>query len=245
MNIVFEQGGFRYGRREALSDVTWTVEPGVTGLLGPNGAGKTTLLNLLVGLRKPTSGSITFTGAGERKASIGFVPQKFSLAGEMRLLDTVAYAAWINGLARADCESAARRALGEVGLADRATHRVRSLSGGQRQRVGIAAALAHDPQLLVLDEPTSGLDPGQRLRAREIIADIGTRYTVVLSTHLIEDIAHVCRRVGVLASGRLAFDGTVDELTALVNDTDSDSTLGSAFERAYDALISRLGGARD
>ncbi|WP_232213022.1 ABC transporter ATP-binding protein [Saccharomonospora saliphila] len=235
---------FRYGRRTALSGVTWEVPRGVTGLLGPNGAGKTTLLNLLVGLTKPSSGEIVFSGGG-RESAVGFVPQQYSTAGEMRVLDTVAYAAWINGVARKECIAAAERALAEVELGNRAGDRVRSLSGGQRQRLGIAAALAHRPQLVVLDEPTSGLDPGQRLRAREVISAIGARYTVVLSTHLIEDIAHVCERVAVLAQGRMAFDGTVDELTALVEDTEGAGSLGSAFERAYESLINTLGGARD
>lgn len=145
-----------------------------------------------------------------------------------------------------ECGQAAQRALAEVELADRAGDRVRSLSGGQRQRLGIAAALAHRPQLVVLDEPTSGLDPGQRLRAREIISGLGERYTVVLSTHLIEDIANVCERVAVLAQGRLVFDGTVAELTALVDEADSSSgTLGSPFERAYESLISSLGDGRE
>jgi ABC-2 type transport system ATP-binding protein len=244
VRIALEKVGFRYGRRPALSEVTWEVRPGVTGLLGPNGAGKTTLLNLLVGLTRPSSGSITI-GDGQKRPSVGFVPQRFSTAGELRVVDTVSYAAWVNGVARSECGQAAERALAEVELADRAGDRVRSLSGGQRQRLGIAAALAHRPQLVVLDEPTSGLDPGQRLRAREIISGLGERYTVVLSTHLIEDIANVCERVAVLARGRLVFDGTVADLTALVDGADSSGTLGSPFERAYESLISSLGDGRE
>lgn len=99
MRIALEKVGFRYGRRPALSEVTWEVRPGVTGLLGPNGAGKTTLLNLLVGLTRPSSGSIT-VGDGQERPSVGFVPQRFSTAGELRVVDTVSYAAWVNGVAR-------------------------------------------------------------------------------------------------------------------------------------------------
>lgn len=180
-------------------------------------------------------------GNGEG-ASIGFVPQRFSLAGEMKVLDTIAYAAWINGVPRKECEAAAARSLRQVRMGELTDRRIRSISGGQRQRVGIAAALAHEPSVVVLDEPTVGLDPGQRLRIREVIADIGHRYTVVLSTHLLEDISYLCKYVGVLAGGRLVFDGAVDELTAKVANSESGGILGSDFERAYDALITNLDG---
>ncbi|GAA2669714.1 hypothetical protein GCM10010428_25530 [Actinosynnema pretiosum subsp. pretiosum] len=192
------------------------------------------------------SGTVSPRGRDEGKASpVGFVPQRFSLAGEMRVFDTVAYAAWVNGVARRECGTAAAHALDPVGLADRSKTRVRALSGGQRQRVGIAAALAHEPGLLVLDEPTAGLDPGQRLRLREVVAALGATRAVLLSTHLIEDISHSCDRAGVLAAGRMAFDGTERELTALLDETAEPVTAsaGTRFERAYDALITGLGAA--
>jgi ABC-2 type transport system ATP-binding protein len=251
VRVGFHDVGFSYGRKAALSGVNWSFDSGVTGLLGPNGAGKTTLLSLLVTLTKPKAGSVVIgehdlaTRAGTQAARrlLGFVPQRFSLAPEMRAHTTVAYTGWMNGLARADCDAAAERALGLVGLADEAGTRVRKLSGGQRQRLGIAAALAHDPAVLVLDEPTVGLDPGQRLRVREVIAALGERRTVVLSSHLLEDIEQVCDTVGILVGGALAFDGSIDELHALIDaETQSDSRLGTRFERAYDALIAKLGG---
>ncbi|MEV0677184.1 ATP-binding cassette domain-containing protein [Actinosynnema sp. NPDC050436] len=243
MHIEFDGVHFRYGRRQVLSGVDWTVGPGVTGLLGPNGAGKTTLLNLLVGLEKPHSGALRFTGGAS--GTIGFVPQHFSLVGGMRVVDTVAYAAWVNGVDRRACAAAASRALEAVRLEDLVTARVRTLSGGQRQRLGVAAALAHEPDVLVLDEPTVGLDPAQRMRLREVVADIGRTRTVLLSTHLIEDISHLCHRVGVLADGRLVFDGTEEELTELVDSAPASGVLGSPFERAYQALVARLGADRD
>ncbi|MBB5157123.1 ABC transporter ATP-binding protein [Saccharopolyspora phatthalungensis] len=250
MQATFEHVSFYYGKRKALDDVTWQVRPGTVGLLGPNGAGKTTLLSLLVTLAKPKGGRITLgehdlaSSAGRREARklLGFVPQRFSLAGELRLRDTVEYAAWVNGTPEPGLSAAADRALSEVGLADRARSRVRSLSGGQRQRLGVAAALAHDPKVVVLDEPTVGLDPGQRLRVRELVASIGRKRTVVLSSHLLEDISHLCQRVAVLAEGKLVFDGSVTQFQALVDNTDDGSaTMGSGFERAYETLIARLG----
>ncbi len=250
MHITAEHLEFAYrGRRKVLHGLSWTVEPGVTGLLGPNGAGKTTFLSLVVTLLAVRRGrlllgdhdlSTTAGRAGARRA-LGFVPQRFTLAGELTVADTVAYTAWVHGRDRRECGNAARRALELVDLQDLADRRTRTLSGGQRQRVGIAAALAHDPRVLILDEPTAGLDPGQRLRVREVIARLGRDRTVLVSTHLIEDVAHLCARIGVLAGGRIEFDGTFPDLEALIEDDTGGSAYGSGFERAYDRLIARIG----
>jgi ABC-2 type transport system ATP-binding protein len=242
-----------YGRVVVLSDLNWLIVPGVNGLLGPNGAGKTTLLHLLAGITRPWHGTITADADGASVPSthksyarrIGFVPQHFTFAAEMRLLDTVTYAAWVNGVPRKNCVPAALTALGQVNLAEKAQLRVRSLSGGQRQRLGLATALAHDPELLILDEPTVGLDPTQRLRLREVIASVGADRPVVLSTHLVEDVTHLCQRVGILAGGRMAFDDNVDALARLVAHGDPGHGPGSAFEQAYAGIVERLGGDRD
>lgn len=253
MRVTAEELAFGYrGRKKVLNNLTWTVEPGITGLLGPNGAGKTTLLSLLVTLLPVRGGRLligehdlsTMAGRSRARRLLGFVPQRFSLAGELTVADTVAYAAWAHGLARDRCARAARWALESVDLSELADQRTGTLSGGQRQRVGIAAALAHDPRVLVLDEPTAGLDPGQRLRVREVVAELGEERTVLVSTHLIEDVAHLCSRVGVLAGGRIEFHGTFPELEALIEDTSGGSPYGSGFERAYDRLIERVGGHR-
>jgi ABC-2 type transport system ATP-binding protein len=219
-----------YGRRRVLRGVDWDVRAGVTGLLGPNGAGKTTLLSVLVGLLRPKAGSIVVRGGGD-DARFGFVPQRFSMAGGMRLLDAISYTAWINGVA--DRDAAARRALAAVDLVGKAGDRVRTLSGGQRQRAGIAAGLAHEPDVLVLDEPTVGLDAGQRWRVRDLIAEIGRTRPVIVSTHLLDDVSHMCERVGVLASGRLVFDGTVAELET----TDGPQARRSPIEAGYERLL--------
>jgi ABC-2 type transport system ATP-binding protein len=230
--------GFDYGRTHVLRDLNWVLGPGVTGVLGPNGAGKTTLLRLLVGMARPKRGAIRISGDNGRR--VGYLPQRFSLAGEMRLQDTVAYAAWIQGVARSKCAEHAADALAAVELADRMRQRCRTLSGGQRQRLGIAASIVHRPELLVLDEPTVGLDPEQRIRVRQIIADIGRDRMVLLSTHLAEDITHLCSRVGVLTGGRIVFDGTPDDLVD--GRVKSEGTLGSDFEHAYVAIIDRHSG---
>lgn len=186
----------------------------------------------------------TAAGRADARREPGFVPQRFSLAGELTVVDTVAYTAWVHGLDRRECGRAALRALASVDLSELADRPTRTLSGGQHQRVGIAAALAHDPRVLILDEPTAGLDPGQRLRVREVVAGLGEDRTVLVSTHLIEDVAHLRSRVGVLAGGRIEFHGTFSELEALIEDTSEGSPYGSGFERAYDRLIERVGERR-
>lgn len=219
-----------YGRRRVLSGVDWDVRAGVTGLLGPNGAGKTTLLSVIVGLLRPRAGTIEVRGGDAR---FGFVPQRFSMAGGMRLLDAIAYTAWING--RDDRDAAARRALTAVDLVDKADERIRTLSGGQRQRAGIAAGLAHEPDILVLDEPTVGLDAEQRWRVRDLIAELGRTRPVIVSTHLLDDVSHMCDHVGVLSNGRLVFAGTVAELEAAGERQERRSPIETGYERLLEA----------
>ncbi len=243
MQIALEGIEVGYGRRRVLRDLTWTVRPGVTGLLGENGAGKTTLLSVLVGLRRPRAGTVSVAGVDGRAARFGFVPQTFSVPPEVRVVEAVSYAAWVNGVDRRDGAGAALRALEAVDLAELARERVRVLSGGQRQRLGVAAGLAHDPDVLVLDEPTVGLDPTQRVRVREVVASLGASRTVLLSTHVLEDVHHLCHRVGLLAGGRIAFDGTVDEVkAAMAGGAGDGGALESPLERGYRTLLDDLGG---
>jgi ABC-2 type transport system ATP-binding protein len=166
-------------------------------------------------------------------ARFGFVPQRFSFAGGMRLIDAIAYTAWINGIDRHERDRTARAALAAVDLTDKAGDRVRTLSGGERQRAGIAAGLAHEPDVLVLDEPTVGLDAGQRWRVRDLIAEIGRTRPVILSTHLLEDVSYLCERVGVISSGRLVFDGTVADLEM----PDGTRARRSPIEAGYERLL--------
>lgn len=239
MEVTFDGVSYAYRGRPVLSGLDWSLRPGVTGLLGPNAAGKSTVLTLLVGLRAARSGRITVgdadlgTRAGRAAArrSIGYLPQRFALVPGMRVGDTVEYAAWLNGLSGPAVRAATAKALAVVDLADRADEHVRTLSGGLRQRLGIAAAIAHEPEVVVLDEPTVGLDPGQRGRVRSAIARIGQERTVVLSTHLSEDVAALCETVSILSGGRLRYHGPLTELTG------ADPATAADLERAYDELL--------
>lgn len=219
---------------------------GVVGLLGPNGAGKTTLLSVLATVLKVSTGYATVggydvtTASGRRAARrmVGWLPQRFDLSGGMTVADTVRYAAWSSGVDITDSESAVRRALSVVDLADRSGERVRRLSGGQRQRLGLAAALAHRPRILLLDEPTSGLDPAQRVRFRAYIQAAGKGRTILLATHLLDDVHHLCGHVVVLARGRVAFDGIPASLAE--QGGTNGNPLESSLERGYRRLLEQL-----
>ncbi|XVQ07506.1 ABC transporter ATP-binding protein [Spirillospora sp. CA-255316] len=206
----------------ALDGLDLVVPTGMFGLLGANGAGKTTLMRILAGLVRPTSGRVTVgghdmsTGAGRTavQRGLGYLPQDLGVYPDLTARQFLDYLALLKGM---DGRTARRRRVAEllevVALTEDADRRLRGFSGGMRQRVGIAQALLADPQLLIVDEPTAGLDPEERIRFRTLLAQFAGRRTVLLSTHIVDDIAQTCREVAVLSTGRLIFRGTVDELT--------------------------------
>ncbi len=230
----------RFGRREVLRDVDLELGKGVHGLLGPNGAGKSTLFGILAGVFRPAAGTIMLgehrcglAADKEMRKRVGYLPQRFDLSGTMTVVATVEFAAWANGINDNECRTAAERALAVVGLSDFGKRRVRTMSGGERQRLGIACAVAHAPDLLLLDEPTVGLDPVQRAQVRGYLRTIGERATVLISTHMVEDLAQIADLVTVLVDGRIAFRGTVQELSDCGGVTDQ---FVSPLEAGYRAV---------
>jgi ABC-2 type transport system ATP-binding protein len=205
-----------FGSRSVLNDVSVTFGRGVTGLLGPNGAGKTTLLSILATIAEPTSGELHYKGNAIRRDKdrqeirrhLGFLPQNFEFFPQFTALETVEYIALLRGVPCTESRASSMAALGRVGLEDEAFRKVRKLSGGQQRRVGIAQAIVNSPSLLLLDETTVGLDPRQRIAFRHLIRDLGEDAAVVVSTHLVEDVAAACSRVVVLRDGELIFDHT-------------------------------------
>jgi ABC-2 type transport system ATP-binding protein len=218
--------GKRYGGVAALADLELELGPGIIGLLGPNGAGKTTLIRILATLLAPSAGEVRVNGwraasPGDRveiRRRLGYLPQDLGLYPRFTVFEFVDYLAILKELEDpAERHRRVRAALAAVELEDLAGRKIRTLSGGMRRRVGIAQAIVADPELLLLDEPTTGLDPEQRMRFRQLIAGLGERRTVVLSTHLVEDVAAVCTRVVVLWQGRVRFQGTPTELRGLAD----------------------------
>ncbi|MEU8181136.1 ABC transporter ATP-binding protein [Micromonospora sp. NPDC049044] len=214
----------RYGRTTALEDVSFTLRTGVTGLLGPNGAGKTTLLRIVATALPAGGGTLrvfghdpsTSPGRLAVRRRLGYLPQDPGFHPSFTAFEFVDYVAILKELTHRTARHAeVARVLSAVGLADRRRSRIRTLSGGMRQRLALAAALVGDPDLVILDEPTVGLDPEQRLRFRELVADLGERRTVLLSTHQTEDVMSLCQEVVVLDRGRVRFAGTPAELAGL------------------------------
>lgn len=215
-SLVIETQGLtrQYGHITAVDDLSLRVRKGeVYGFLGPNGAGKTTTLRMLLGLIQPTSGAISVLGSGPGTSE--------GLARVGSMIETPAFYPFLSGrdnlaMLAAYTGTPTRRideVLGMVRLADRAGDSFRTYSLGMKQRLGVAAALLKDPPLLILDEPTNGLDPAGMAEMRQLIRDLGTgERTVLLSSHLMHEVEHICDRVGVIARGRLVAEGTVDAL---------------------------------
>lgn len=233
----------RAGRkRMAVDGLDLSLGTGVHGLLGPNGAGKTTLIRALATVLRPAEGILELLGEsagglGEHRAlrrRIGYLPQEFGYYKRFTVREFVEYMAWLKEVPKADIPGAVQRAVERVGLADRAEEKMKALSGGMVRRVGIAQAIVNDPAILLLDEPTAGLDPAQRLRFRRLLQELGTDTCVVVSTHLVEDVAAACTDVVLFAEGRLVFQGTPDELAAAGG---PDHVGDSPLERGYSALL--------
>jgi ABC-2 type transport system ATP-binding protein len=233
----------RYGRHTALSELSFTAGVGVCALLGPNGAGKTTVMSAIMGLRA-FEGSIIVDGeqlsprlmrSSMKNHGIGYLPQSFDLSGSLEVSKTVAYAAWVNGQERDKCADLADEALDRVALADKGRHKVKTLSGGERQRLGIACAIAHRPKILLLDEPTVGLDPNQRARLRKYLHAIGESCSVLLATHLLEDVQIIADHVVVMNRGAACFSGRPSDLADIGHGNNDPHE--SKLEAAYRLLI--------
>ncbi|CAM5541894.1 ABC transporter ATP-binding protein (plasmid) [Streptomyces viridifaciens] len=233
----------RVGRKKtAVDGLDLSLGTGTHGLLGPNGAGKTTLIRTLATVLRPTEGDLELLGTRvgamvdhrSLRRQIGYLPQEFGYYKRFTVREFVEYMAWLKEVPKAAVPAAVQRAVERVGLADRADHRMKTLSGGMVRRAGIAQAIVNDPAVLLLDEPTVGLDPAQRLRFRELLQELGRDTCVVVSTHLVEDVAAACSDVVLLAEGRLVFQGTPDDLAAAGG---PEHPGDSPLERGYSALL--------
>jgi ABC-2 type transport system ATP-binding protein len=208
-----------YGELRAVDDVSFDISHGeVVGLLGHNGAGKTTIMKMLTGFLEPTSGTIRVEndeiGRDTRaiQARIGYLPENCPLYPEMTVIDYLDYQASLHGLAEDEKSGAIARAIRRTALQDKAVQPIHTLSRGYRQRVGVAQAILHEPAIVILDEPTNGLDPTQILHMRELIRELAESATVIVSTHILQEVQAVCDRVLILRAGKLVVDERLDEL---------------------------------
>jgi ABC-2 type transport system ATP-binding protein len=211
----------RYGRFTAVDDVSFRVERGeILGFLGPNGAGKTTTMRILTGYMPATEGKAVVAGFDvfdqpiEAKRRTGYLPETPPLYPDMTVGDYLDFVARIKGVPSAERRSRIQTIMERTRIADMAKRACGKLSKGYRQRVGLAQALIHNPDVLILDEPTAGLDPKQIIETRQLIKELAGDHTIVLSTHILPEVAQTCQRVVIIAKGKVVAVDTPDNLTA-------------------------------
>ncbi len=206
----------RYGDFLAVSDVSFAIEQGeIVGLLGHNGAGKTTIMKMLTGFLEPSGGSVRVDGVSveasplEVQARLGYLPESLPLYPELTVVDYLEYAAELRGIEPA---AAVRKAIEATELESKALEPINTLSRGFKQRVGVAQAILHEPRFLILDEPTNGLDPAQTQHMRQLIERLAESATVILSTHIMQEVDAICGRAIILRGGELVLDERLDAL---------------------------------
>ncbi len=209
----------RYGDLVAVNRATFQVDRGeVVGFLGPNGAGKTTTMRMITGTLQPDEGDVLIDGVpiGDdltgAKARIGYLPEANPLYDDMLVVEFLEYVARLRGMDDKQTRDGIGKAVEETGLADVFFRPISEISKGYRQRTGMAGAILHEPEILVLDEPTEGLDPNQRVDIRNLVSSLGSERTVILSTHVMQEVEATCDRLLVIANGKLAADGKVADL---------------------------------
>jgi ABC-2 type transport system ATP-binding protein len=209
-----------FGQHEAVKSVSFTVEQGETlGLLGPNGAGKTTTMRMITGYLPPTDGRVMindmdmFDHPQEVKKQIGYLPEQPPLYLDMTVMEYLRFTAQIRRVTASDIKNNIIRVAELCGISDKLGRLTGNLSKGYRQRVGLAQALVHDPKILILDEPTSGLDPKQIIEIRDLIKELGKERTVILSSHILQEVTSICRKVAIINEGRLVACDTIDKLS--------------------------------
>lgn len=219
MSIKIENLTKFYGDLAAVKDISFEVKTGeIVGFLGPNGAGKTTTMKLITTYITQSSGKIFVDGIDTEKDAlsvrkkIGYLPEQNPLYSDMNVIDYLRYAAELQSVEKSKIDDAVKRMVKVCGLEEVKHKDIGELSKGYRQRVGLAQAMIHNPEVLLLDEPTSGLDPNQIIEIRKLIRDLGKQKTLMLSTHILQEVQATCDRVIIINNGEIVADGTTDSL---------------------------------
>jgi len=243
----------RYGHVEAVKELSFSVgKDQVLGFLGPNGAGKTTVMKILTGYHFPSSGTATVAGFSvtddpvEVKKRTGYLPESVPLYSDMTVDEYLSFMAAARLVPAEEQKDAKERSITACGLKAMRSKLIETLSKGYRQRVGLAQAIIHDPPILIFDEPTSGLDPNQIIEIRSLIQELGKSKTVILSTHILQEVEAVCSRVLILNEGKIAAQGTPEEIAGTLKGGDTWELLLKGSDPLDGAGImekfSRLGG---
>ena len=215
MSLLLQNVSKSYGSVKALKDISVSLKKGeVVGLLGPNGAGKSSLMKILTGYYKEWEGQISFDTLDLKgdlqsiQKQVGYLPENNPLYNEMYVIEYLKYVGGLHKLKNPPF----KEILEKTGLVEHQSHKIQTLSKGYRQRVGLAAALIHDPQLLILDEPTTGLDPNQLVAIRKLIRELGKDKTVLLSTHILQEVDALCDRVIIINTGEIVLDQALEAI---------------------------------
>ena len=225
MDLIISDVTKEFDGFKAVDHFSFSLSCGVYGLLGVNGAGKTTLMRMLVTLMKPTTGRITWDGEdifameGRYRNLLGYLPQDFGYYPDFSVYDYLMYIATLKGIRPAVAKQRVKKLLRQVGLAEARHKKMKTLSGGMKRRAGIAQAMLNNPKILILDEPTAGLDPSERIRFRNLISELSEDRIVLLSTHIVSDIAYIADDILLMKDGQLAISGTAEALIASMPET--------------------------
>lgn len=238
MSIVVENLTKLYGSQLALDNVTFSVAKGeVLGLLGPNGAGKSTTMKILTGYLLANDGKAEICGLNvvkhpiETKRKTGYLPEHNPLYLDMFVREYLEFTGGIYGISSSTIKKRIEELIELTGLTAERKKKIGQLSKGYRQRVGLAQALIHDPEVLILDEPTTGLDPNQIVEIRNLIKEIGKSKTVILSTHIMQEVSAICNRAVIISKGKIVADRKIEELTSNLG---SNKKLLLKFKQRYD-----------
>lgn len=219
MSIKVEKLTKKYGSQAAVDDISFEIKTGeIVGFLGPNGAGKTTTLKMITSYLPPTEGDIFVEGINVQlnsldvRKKLGYLPEQNPLYGDMNVIDFLVFAARLQSMPENEIKPAVEKMVKVCGLTDVRKKDINELSKGYKQRVGLAQAMIHNPDVILLDEPTSGLDPNQIIEIRNLIKEIGKKKTVMLSTHILQEVQATCDRVIIINKGKIVADATPDSL---------------------------------